>query len=207
MALDEIQIPTEGALARTSIPSDVEAVIRDCEERYDEFQRRRPDEAVIAFVQSDLHTLYRTLTWLRDFGPVPGRCFLEWGSGVGAVAMLGAMLGFDAYGIEVERELVDDSRMLAMRHGVEIEFACGSFIPNDADYAPQHLDEFAWLDTSTPDAYEDLELDIDDFDLIFAYPWPGEQDVMFGLFDMWAARGACLLTNHGLEGLRLHRKR
>ena len=206
MALDRIPLPEEGELATIELPSPVEALIEDCEERYKEFQQRMMDEAIIAFVQSDLPTAYRTLAWILDKNLLPGRSFLEWGSGVGAVAMLGAHLGYDAAGIEVEATLVSDAEELAAKHEVEATFVWGSFIPDGAGVDPQDLDEFAWLDTSTPAAYDELELDIDDFDLVFGYPWPGEYDVMFNLFDQYAARGACLLTNHGLEGLRLHRK-
>jgi hypothetical protein len=51
-----------------------------------------------------------------------------------------------------------------------------------------------------------LQLDPDDFDIIFAYPWPGEEQVIFDLFADNAAVGALLLTYLGQEGLRLQRK-
>ena len=206
MALEPVRLPEEAELASIAVPATVEALITDCEERYVAFQRRMADEAVVAFVQSDLHTVFRALAWVRDQGLLPGSIMLEWGSGVGAVALLGARLGYDASGIEVDASLVEDALDLSSVHGIDATFVHGSFLPEDAGLDPQDMDEFAWLDTTTPSAYDELELDIDDFDLVFAYPWPGEQDVMFELFDAYAARGACLLTNHGLEGLRLHRK-
>lgn len=206
MALEPVRMPEEAELATISVPAAVEALIADCEARYTAFQRRMVDEAVVAFVQSDLHTVFRALSWIRDRGLLPGSIMLEWGSGVGAVALLGASLGYDASGIEVEPTLVEDALELSLHHGIDAAFVCGSFLPEEAGLDPQDMDEFAWLDTTTPAGYDELELDIDDFDLVFAYPWPGEQNVMFELFDAYAARGACLLTNHGLEGLRLHRK-
>jgi len=206
MALEKQRLPGDDELARVEVPAAAEAVIVDCEERYVAFQRRMIDEAVVAFVQSDLHTAHRALAWIRDHNVLTGNAMLEWGSGVGAVALLGARLGYDAYGIEVEPSLVEDALDLAAQHEIDATFAYGSFIPEDAGLAPQDMDEFAWLDTSTPSAYDEIEMDINDFDLIFAYPWPGEQEVIFELFDAYAARGACLLTNHGMEGLRLHRK-
>ncbi len=206
MALDALPLPEEGELAGIDVPADAEALIADCEARYVAFQRRMVDEAVVAFVQSDLHTVHRALAWIQDRALLPGAAMLEWGSGVGAVALLAARLGYDASGIEVEPSLVDDAHELCEEHGIDATFVCGSFLPDDAGFDPQDLGEFAWLDTSTPSAYDELELEIDDFDLVFAYPWPGEEEVVFTLFDMYAARGACLLSNHGLEGLRLHRK-
>jgi len=67
-------------------------------------------------------------------------------------------------------------------------------------------DDFAWMTTDAPSAYEDLGLEPDDFDLIFAYPWPGEEQVIFDLFADCASTGALLLTYHGLEGVRLQRR-
>lgn len=206
MSLKEIPLPSEAALADVPVPPDAEALILDCEERYAAFQDRKVEEAVIAFVQSDLRTAHRALWWVRDRDLLPGRTMLEWGSGVGAVALLAARLGFDATGIEVDASLVDDAREIAARHDLPATFACGSFLPEEADMAPQDMEEFAWLDTSAPSAYDEVGLDIDDCDLVFAYPWPGEEGVLFELFDAYAGRGACLLTNHGLEGMRLHRK-
>ena len=206
MALTPLPLPEEGELACIDVPDDAETLIADCEERYAAFQRRMVDEAVVAFVQSDLHTVHRALAWIQRSALLTGSSMLEWGSGVGAVALLGARMGFDASGIEVEPSLVDDALELAEIHGIDATFVCGSFLPEDAGFDPQDLGEFAWLDTSTASAYDELELEIDDFDLVFAYPWPGEEEVVATLFDLYAARGACLLTNHGLEGLRLHRK-
>ena len=77
------------------------------------------------------------------------------------------------------------------------------------DGVEPHLDwtdGVAWLTTTGPDGYDELELDPDDFDVIFAYPWPGEEQVIFDLFADYAAVGALLLTYHGIEGVRLQRK-
>jgi hypothetical protein len=54
--------------------------------------------------------------------------------------------------------------------------------------------------------YEDLGLDVDDFDLIFAFPWPNDEELTEQLFDRFAANGALLLTYHQPEAIRLRRK-
>jgi hypothetical protein len=41
---------------------------------------------------------------------------------------------------------------------------------------------------------------------VFAYPWPGEEQVIFDLFADTASVGALLLTYHGIDGVRLQRK-
>ena len=62
------------------------------------------------------------------------------------------------------------------------------------------------VSTTGPNGYDELELEPDDFDVVFAYPWPGEEQVIFDLFDDCAAVGALLLTYHGINDLRLQRK-
>ena len=66
--------------------------------------------------------------------------------------------------------------------------------------------ELAWIETGGADGYEELGLDPSDFDVFFSYPWPGEEQMIRELFDHYAATGALLITYHGLEGLRIHRK-
>jgi hypothetical protein len=67
-------------------------------------------------------------------------------------------------------------------------------------------DDVAWLATTGPDGYDELDAEPDEFDVVFAYPWPGEEQVIFDLFEESAAVGSLLLTYHGQEGLRLQRK-
>src|SRR5579872_7554330 len=55
--------------------------------------------------------------------------FLEWGSGIGTVAIMADMLGYEAYGIEIHPELVQRAEALARRFESRAQFACGTFIP------------------------------------------------------------------------------
>ena len=127
------------------------------------------------------------------------------------VALLAAMLEFTACGIEIEKDLVDASRRLADDFGLPVEFVQGSFIPSGAEsrveeaYADNNA-EYSWLITDADDGYEELELDPDDFDVVFAYPWPGEEYLITSLFEKYAAEGALLLTYNDLDSVRLRRK-
>jgi len=162
--------------------------------------------SIPAFVPSDFEQVYRTLAWVDEAHLAAGRRFLEWGSGIGVVACLAAQLGFDAVGIEVELALVEIAKSLAADHDIDVEFACGSYVPSGAEPFVDTAGEVTWLRTDRPDSYADLDLEPEDFDLIFAYPWPGEEQVIFDLFQNCAAVGALLLTYHGQDGLRLQRK-
>jgi hypothetical protein len=109
-------------------------------------------------------------------------------------------------GIEIEHKLVDIARQIADDHDIAVQFVCGSFVPAGIVPRVDWIDGVAWLTTEGSDGHEELELDPDDFDLVFAYPWPGEEQVIFDLFADVAAVGALLLTFHGMEGVKLQRK-
>ncbi|MEM7234976.1 MAG: hypothetical protein AAF517_22545, partial [Planctomycetota bacterium] len=83
----------------------------------------------------------------------------------------------------------------------------GSFVPDE--WAER--DECAVGETVTvlsgSGATDEVDVDIDDFDVIFAFPWPCEEDIYAGLFDEYAAVGAHLVTYHGpAEGVLVRRK-
>ena len=54
--------------------------------------------------------------------------------------------------------------------------------------------------------YEGMELDIEEVDLFFVYPWPGEQSMMLKLFDAVAGEGAILIAYYGDRDICLYRK-
>ena len=137
-----------------------------------------------------------------------GPRFCEWGSGAGVVTCLAAMVGFDAWGIEFEAELVELSNQLARQYHLKADFCRGNFVPHGGQKIAEGVGEFEWLAVGGPDPYEQMDLEIDDCDVIFAYPWPGEQRVIERLFDRFASDGALLMTYNGeTEGIRLYRRR
>lgn len=157
------------------------------------------------FVASDFITVHAALSRVLEEGLCSGSRFCEWGSGFGVVTALAAMLQLEAYGIELQPELVEEATSLAEDFDLDVEFAAGSFIPPDCRAAAE-ADDYAWSDEGDPCGYDELDLTPEDFDLIFSYPWPGEEDVIDGVFAACAATGALLLTYHGVSGLRLQRK-
>ena len=185
------------------LPADVRAFLQEAERRV---ERLQSDCRYPAFIASDFAGAYRALRAVADNFPTRGRLFCEWGSGLGVIAGLAAMLAFDACGIESEAGLVDAARALARAFDLPVQFAQGSYIPRGGHvHLPADLG-LAWLDTDTPPADDELGLSAEDFDLIFAYPWPDEEDLTGKLFARYAAPGALLLTHHGGEDFRLRRK-
>lgn len=201
MRLVEIELPS----ARGPVPAAVANLLADAEERLRQYDAKF-QASIPAFVPSDFELVYHALAWIQDSHLTAGRRFLEWGSGIGIVACLAAEVGFDAIGIEIEEPLVEIAESIAADHDIDVEFACGSYVPSDAEPFVDIAGEVTWLRMDRPDSYADLELEPEDFDLIYAYPWPGEEQVIFDLFERCASVGALLLTFHSQDGLRLQRK-
>lgn len=203
MPLTDLPIPDP----RTALPENIATFIKEADARADRFVESRLDSPVAGFVPSDFAAAYRALRMVRENHLATGNAVCEWGSGIGAVTILAAMLGFDACGIEINSELVDESRRLATDFGSRAQFVCGSFLPPGAEhFADRANDGLSWLLTDGNDGHEELGLDPEDFDVIFAYPWPGEENVIQAIFERYGAAGAMLITYNGVEGMRMHRK-
>jgi hypothetical protein len=187
------------------LPDAAAWLIADAQKRVEAFSDEHA-ASIPAYVPSDFELVYRGMAAIESQRLAMGRRFLEWGSGIGVIVCLAESLGFDAVGVEIELRLVEIAEALAEEHGMSVQFAHGNFVPRGAEPRMEMPDDVAWLATGGPDGYEELESEPDEFDVVFAYPWPGEEQVIFDLFAGSAAVGALLLTYHGQDGLRLQRK-
>lgn len=204
VALKRLRLQTSDEPA----PAMVGKLLAAAHERIERFQAT---QVVAGFVPSDFFGAYAALRALAAGQLAPGMSLCEWGSGFGVVACLAATVGFDCWGIEVDDSLVNESRRLAADYQLPVQFHRGSFLPAGApalldELCPDSGDGFYWMDMHAACAEDEMGLAIEDFDVIFAYPWPGEEGILYALFDCYASLGAVLLTYHGLEGFRLHRK-
>jgi hypothetical protein len=184
----------------------VERLFEEAARRIDQFLLQPKRVANHYFVSSDFRGVDACLDWILQRQLSPGKAFCEWGSGYGIATMLAALRGFDACGLEVQEELVERARRLAADFMISADFVCGSFVPDGGDRLANKLDELAYVDTHSASAYEELGLEIEDFDLFYTFPWPGEERFCELLFQRYAANGALLLSYHGVEGFRLQRK-
>lgn len=182
----------------------IDRFIEVAESRIFEGERRRRGSRA-GFVSSDLTSVREALDVVVAENLAPGSVFCEWGSGYGAVTTLAAMLDFDACGIEIQEDLVAAAEELADEFAVEARFALGTFVPEGGDICTGDA-EFSWWETSGPTGYEELDLEPEDCDIFYAYPWPGEEALFDALFARYAAVGALFVTYHGVSGLRMQRK-
>ena len=204
MPLEEIDITFD---PRLPIPAEADDLIRDAEDRIERFIiDSRQNQPLPAFVASDFRMVYRTLDRVLEQRLTTGSSFCEWGCGFGVVAALASLLGMEACGIEIEHELVRHGLRLIEEHGLDVPIVQGSFVPPGGDELVDEVVQQAWLKTGETPGYDELGLDPEDFDLVFAYPWPGEEELIDLLFERFAAGGALLLTYHGMNEMRLQRK-
>lgn len=170
--------------------------------------RRECGDAFHAFVPADYEAAYDVLRRLRPHAD----SFLELGSGVGVIAITAALLGYDAAGIEIVPWLVDAAADLADefgdipdRCGGSIQFAAGTFIPADFQDVVDRVDaELPTIFDGTP-AYDELGRSLADFDVVYAFPWPGLEDVFFELLARHGRPGGLFLTHHGTDGFQAWR--
>jgi hypothetical protein len=187
------------------LPAPTRAFLTSAQARLDAWFARPEHQAGIGFIPSDYELVWRALAALRRDHP-GARRLLEWGSGFGVVVGLAALLGFEASGIEVDRDLVAASRELLAAHHLRVTIAEGSFIPDDDAASERLVDHETRTVLGAPAAYDELEADLDDFDVVFAYPWPTEEALYCDVFARGADPGAVLLTYSRTEEVRAYRK-
>lgn len=168
-------------------------------EAHDLWERHQDTPSFHGYVSADYLAVYESLARLR------GRVstVLEWGSGLGIVTIMASRMGFEAYGIEAEAGLIAYSQNLAQVYGPKARFAQGSFIPDDFVWSPADADDVDRTILDAASAYDELDMDLRDFDLIYAYPWPNEYTLYRNIMREFARKDALLLSYDAREGIEL----
>ena len=212
MALEAIAM--EGPEARVS--DQVARLIATCSRGWERFFADHDDHQAPRFVPSVPERVFAVLEEVTRRQLPPTRVFCEWGSGFGTATCLAALLGYEAYGLEIDEELVRLSRAIARRLGIPVTMLCTSLFP--AGYAAYAGVDGAALVTSAsvrdhdtaaargPLRYAGMESAIADIGLFFAYPWPEERALMQELCAAVARAGAILVVYHTDTDIRVWRK-
>lgn len=153
------------------------------------------------FVAADYEVVLKALV------PNRGRNlrFLEWGSATGVITIMADLLGFSACGIELDSNLVATARNLAERFDSGARFAAGSFLPTGYQWRPSDGDGRTGTLGTGASGYLQLGHSLDDFDVVFGYPWGGEEPMMLDLMRNYGRPDALLLlhtVNHGVRSYR-----
>lgn len=181
-----------------SLAHRLDALVEEGAAIWRRFDREVRDREWHPFVAADYAKVRRLLGSL----PANGARFLEWGSATGVITIMADLLGFDAYGIELDARLVGIARDLAERHRSRARFYCGSFLPSGYRFlTPGEGDGRLGTIGEGPPAYAAMKHALDDFRYVYAFPWSGEEALMLDVMQRYGARDALLLL-HGDEGVR-----
>ena len=115
-----------GLALESGLRARVAALFDEGYDLWDRFDIKVRQKSFHPFVAADYDVVLEALLPLR----APGLKFLEWGSATGIITIMADLLGFEAYGIELDSSLVGHARDLARRNGSEARFAAGSFLPS-----------------------------------------------------------------------------
>lgn len=199
--------PRSGVPAATAEPTDAELrarvapLLEEGWEIFDRFDREVRDRDWHPFVAADYERVLEALLAVRG----RGLRFLEWGSATGVITIMADLLGFEAYGIELDANLVRTARELAARHGSGARFAAGSFLPAGYRYRSSDGDGRLGTIGHGASAYPELGHPLDDFDVVFGYPWGGEERMMLDLMRSYGRGDALLLLQEGSLGVRAYK--
>ena len=173
----------------------IEGLLDEGWSRWDRFDREVRQHRFHPFVAADYDVVLASLLSVAS----PGLKFLEWGSATGVIAVLADILGFEAYGIELDEYLVREARELTLRQGSRVRFATGSFLPTGYSWGRRSGDGRLGTIGEGSSGYLELGIPLDDFDVVFAYPWSGEEPIMLDLMAEYGRSDALLLLHSGTE--------
>ena len=163
---------------------------------WDRFDMEVRQKSFHSFVAADYDVVLEELLPLR----APGLRFLEWGSATGVITIMADLLGFEAYGIELDDRLVGCARDLACRSASGARFAAGSFLPSGYRWRGNREGRLGTIGYGSS-GYLDLGIPLDDFDIVFGYPWSGEEPMMLDLMNRYGRADARLLLNSTTGGV------
>jgi hypothetical protein len=201
--LNRISVPS--SVDQIPIPAAIQLRIAQAKNRIEAFQDRWDRPQIEQFVAADYELVFQTLSWTLESQQTIGRRFLEWGCGFAVVSAFAASLGLDVIGIEAEQDLLVEGRKTVLQWDAPVELIHGNFLPSGAESLAEDP-TLPSLGHNAVDGYEQTGLDLDDFAIVYAYPWPGEDDFHESVFDRYSIRGALLMLFCGPNDVRLWRK-
>ncbi len=166
--------------------------------RFDEEVR---SQAFHPFLPADYQVVLQALIPYR----APQTRFLEWGSATGVITIMADLLGYEAFGIELDASLVEMARSLASRNDSRAQFAAGSFLPDTYRWNPASGDHRMGTIGEGTAGYTELGHELQEFDIVFGFPWDGEVDVMLDIMQTHGSKDAALLVNMTNDGVHEYR--
>lgn len=197
----ELDIPDSG------LPGSIECWILAARERIERYWDHFKHKPLPQYVECDFDLVALALKECVARDWIDGRLFVEWGCGFAVVTGVASLLGLDAIGVEAEEFLCEEARKLFAVQAIDAEIWQGNFLPAGARNLAEDQDPLISLTHRIPSAYAEHDMSIEDFAIVFAYPWPGEEHFLRLVFERYARRDALLLMYRGPYQVELYRKR
>jgi len=188
------------------LPPEVEHLLADADAQIEAFWDQFKQHKVHQFVASDFRLIWGAIDFLKRNDLVDGNIFCEWGCGFAVIGALASLAGFDTFGIEAEMPLLDEAKKLHSLHDVSVELWQGNFLPRGSRSLAEKGRAYVCLQADAPPAYDKYDMQVDDFSIIFVYPWPGEEFYMQDVFERYGRPGAILLMFLGPYQVEAYRK-
>ncbi|MDQ8203192.1 hypothetical protein [Pelagicoccus sp. SDUM812003] len=197
-------------------PSDrIHRFLEEADRWIDRFFEQKRNRRLPRYIPSDPLLVYSALNYIEAHQLALGKTFCEWGSGFGVSTGLASLLGYQAYGIEIQEELHERAVELAKSERIDAQFLNNSYLPEGFEFyeghgtnrliAPSDLKR-RQRSLAYSLQYEEMDIEIEEIDIFYVYPWPEEQELMLELFDAVAAEDALLLAYFGPGDISLFRK-
>ena len=165
-----------------------------------------PEKPLPQYVECDFQYVAAALIHCQHQALLDGQLFVEWGCGFGVVAGIASLLGLDAIGIEAEDFLCEEAERLLARAEIPAEIWQGNFLPHGAQRLADDSDPLVSLSHDCEPAYDQRQMTLEDFAMVFVYPWPGEEHFLKAVFQRFARTNALLLLYRGPYQIELYRK-
>jgi len=191
---------------RAEIPPTTDLILQDADRMLQSYWDQWHKRPIEQYVACDFRDVWRALSQLTASGLATGNTFCEWGCGFGIVTGLASQLGWESVGIEAELFLVEQAKVFLRRNALAGEILHGNFLPRGSEKLARPQSNHASLHHHVPNAYDQNDMELDDYALVFAYPWPGEHHFQQEVFRNYARDGALLLMFLGPYEIELFRK-
>ncbi len=195
------------------IPNDVATMLAEADRRCDDFFGAGLGRRFPRYLPSDPAIVHAAMISLKEAGYIRGNVFCEWGCGFGVATCMASLIGYEAYGIEIEPVLADLASQLADDHNIPVEILCTSYLPEGyeecdgiggKDLLPPEATTSHGEFIDTAPSYDGL--DPGEVDVFFVYPWPGQEELMMDLFSAVSTEDAILLIYLGDREIAAYRR-
>jgi len=208
--IEEINLKIE----EKKLPEKVKNYLKEANQRIDVLFETERNRKIPRFIPCNDKLLYHWLSAIKGSDLCLGKVYCEWGSGYGVGTCLASLLGYESYGIEIEPSLIEESKKLAEDSNIPVTIIQRDYMPEGFEcYEGSggaeliRPENYTYQDGSgLRPSYEGMDADLDEVDIFFIYPWPGEQEFVLEFFQAVAADGALCLIYLGDDEFGLYQK-